>query len=462
MCPSSPETAKKPQLRRALGLWDLILYGLMVIQPTAPMPVYGVMSMRSHGYAVITVLLAMLAMLFTAISYGRMASAYPSAGSAFTYVGREIHPALGYITGWCMVMDYVLNPLICTILCSKFAMNFFPGVPYALWVVAFVVLFTFLNTQGIETSARINSSLVAVMGVVILLFLAAAARYVYAAPHDGIAFFTRPFFDPKTFSVRAIMGGTSLAVLTYIGFDGISTLSEEAKNPRRNILLATVLVCLLTGALAFIQVYAAQLVWPGVQNFPDVDTAFVFVAGRAGGRWLFTVINVTLLVATVGSALGAQLGAARLLYGMGRSGALPRSVFGAIEPEKRIPRNNVLLVGAIALIGAMILSFERGVELLNFGALLAFMGVNSAALIRFYFREAHKRWFNFISPVLGFLICMLLWLSLSWHAKLLGVGWMVVGLAYGAYNTRGFKRELVSFEISSDAGETQVIVAQQT
>jgi putrescine importer len=462
MCPSSPETAKSPQLRRALGLRDLILYGLIVIQPTAPMPVYGVMSTRSHGYAVITVLLAMLAMLFTAISYGRMASVYPSAGSAFTYVGREIHPAFGYITGWCMVMDYALNPLICTILCSKFAMNFFPEIPYAFWVLTFVALFTFLNTQGIQTSARINSSLVAAMGVVILLFLAAAARYVYAAPHDEIAFFTRPFFDPKTFSVRAIMGGTSLAVLTYIGFDGISTLSEEAKNPRRNILLATVLVCLLTGLLASIQVYAAQLIWPGVQNFPDVDTAFVFVARRAGGRWLFTVINVTLLVATAGSALGAQLGAARLLYGMGRSGALPRSIFGAIDPKKRIPRNNVLLVGAVALIGAMVLSFERGVELLNFGALLAFMGVNTAALTRFYFREAHKRWFNFISPVLGFLICMLLWLSLSWHAKLLGVGWMVIGLAYGAYNTRGFRRELVTFEISSDAGETQVIVAQQT
>jgi len=457
MSTSPTETASTPQLRRALGLWDLILYGLIVIQPTAPMPVYGVMSTRSHGYAVITVLLAMIAMLFTAISYGRMASAYPSAGSAFTYVGREIHPVLGYVTGWSMVMDYVLNPLICTILCSKFAMNFFPETPYPAWVVAFVVLFTFLNTQGIQTSARINSTLVAVMGVVILLFLASAIRYVHAAPHDGIKFFTRPFFDPKTFSVRAIMGGTSLAVLTYIGFDGISTLSEEAKNPRRNILLATLLVCLLTGILASIEAYAAQLVWPGAQNFPDVDTAFVFVAGRAGGHWLFSVINVTLLVATVGSAMGAQLGAARLLYGMGRSSALPRRFFGAIEPKKRIPRNNVLLVGAVALIGAMVLGFERGVELLNFGALLAFMGVNTSALVRFYFREAHKRWFNFVSPVLGFLICMMLWLSLSWRAKMLGVAWMVIGLAYGAYNTRGFRRELVTFEIPSDDGVAKAI-----
>ena len=417
------------------------------------MPVYGVMSERSHGYAVVTVLLAMIAMLFTAISYGKMASVYPSAGSAFTYVGREIHPVLGYVTGWCMAMDYVLNPLICTILCSKFAMNFLPEIPYAVWIIAFVVLFTLLNLQGIQTSARINTALVAVMGVVILLFLAAAFRYIHATPHDGISFFTRPFYDPKTFSLRAIMGGTSLAVLTYIGFDGISTLSEEVKNPRRNILLATSLVCLLTGLLASIEVYAAQLICPGAQKFPDVDTAFVFVAGRAGGHWLFLVMNVTLLVATVGSGLGAQLGAARLLYGMGRSRALPRKFFGAIEPKTRIPRNNVLLVGAVALVGAMFLSFERGVELLNFGALLAFMGVNAAALLRFYYRESHKRWYNFASPTLGFLICMLLWFNLSWRAKVLGIAWMIVGLAYGAYNTQGFKRELVNFEIPSADGQ---------
>ncbi len=453
MSTSPAEISGTPQLRRALGLWDLILYGLIVIQPTAPMPVYGVMSVRAHGHAVTTVLLAMVAMLFTAISYGRLASAYPSAGSAFTYVAREIHPAFGYVTGWSMAMDYILNPLICTILCSKFALNFFPEIPYVVWVLAFVLFFTFLNLQGIQTSARINSGLAAAMGVVILLFLAAAVRYLLGVSHEGIAFFTRPFFDPQTFSVRAVLGGTSLAVLTYIGFDGISTLSEEAKNPRRNILLATVLVCLLTGVLASIEVYAAQLVWPGSQSFPDVDTAFVFVARRAGGQWLFALLNVTLLVATFGSALGAQLGAARLLYGMGRSNALPRSFFAAIEPKKRIPRNNVLLVGVIALIGAMILNFERGVELLNFGALLAFMGVNASALARFFLRNPQKRWLNFVSPALGFLICSLLWLGLSRRAKVLGIVWMALGIAYGAYNTRGFRRQLVNLDIPTGDSE---------
>ena len=444
-------TAASPvRLRRTLGLWDLILYGMIVIQPTAPMPVYGIMSQRAQGHAVTTVLIAMVAMLFTAISYGRMARAYPSAGSAFTYVGSEIHPALGYVTGWGMAMDYMLNPIVCTILCSKFALNFVPEVPYAVLVVIFLALFTALNLFGIRTSARINDTLAAAMAIVIAIFLTAAVRYVLKTPHDGLAFFTRPFYDPQTFSVPAVLGGTSLAVLTYIGFDGISTLSEEAENPKRNILLATVLVCLITGVLASVEVYAAQVVWPTSQPFPDVDTAYVSVAGRAGGHWLFSLINVTLLVATIGSGMGSQLGAARLLYGMGRGNAIPKSFFGAIEPKRRIPRNNVLFVGFFALVGSTFLTFERAAELLNFGALLAFMGVNAASFVRYFLRERRRDISNFLVPICGFTVCLLLWLNLSKPAKIAGVVWMALGIAYGAYRTRGFKAELVSFDVPEE------------
>jgi len=432
---------------------------MIVIQPTAPMPVYGVMSQRAHGHAVTTVLIAMVAMLFTALAYGRMARAYPSAGSAFTYVGSEIHPALGYVTGWSMAMDYMLNPIVCTILCSKFSLNFFPEVPYPVFVVLFISLFSGLNLFGIRTSARINEILAASMGVVILIFLAAVVRYVLHTPHDGLAFFTRPFYDPQTFNTSAVLGGTSLAVLTYIGFDGISTLSEEAENPRRNILLATVLVCLITGVLASVEVYAAQLVWPGTQPFPDVDTAFVHVAGRAAGPWLFLLINITLLVATVGSGMGSQLGAARLLYGMGRSNALPKSFFVAIEPKRRIPQNNVMFVGTLALAGTVVLTFERAAELLNFGALLAFMGVNAASFTRYYLRERQRTLGNFLSPILGFTICLLLWLNLSRPAKIAGTIWMFLGIAYGAYRTRGFRSELVSFEVPGEAADSPEIIA---
>src|SRR3977135_3204131 len=164
MATTSTSISQGPRLRRTLSLWDLILYGMIVIQPTAPMPVYGVMSTRAHGHAVLTVLIAMVAMLFTAISYGRMARAYPSAGSAFTYVGQEINPALGYVTGWSMVMDYMLNPMICIVWCSQQAHVFAPGVPYAVWAVFFALVFTLLNIQGVKTSARVNSALEAGRG----------------------------------------------------------------------------------------------------------------------------------------------------------------------------------------------------------------------------------------------------------------------------------------------------------
>lgn len=439
-----------PKLRRALGLWDLILYGIVVIQPTAPMPVYGVVSDRAHGHVVTSILIAMVAMLFTAISYGRMARAYPSAGSAFTYVGAEVHPALGYVTGWGMVMDYLLNPLICTILCAQLARNLAPGVPYVVWAVFFAGLFTGLNLVGIRTSARINDVLAIGMGVVIAIFFVVAAHYIFRNPHSGAGFFWRPFYDPSTFQLNSVLGGTSLAVLTYIGFDGISTLSEEAKNPKRDILLATVLVCLVTGLLAACEVYAAQLIWPTAKPFPDVVTAFVHVAGLAGGPWLLQLVNGTLLVATVGSGLGSQLGAARLLYAMGRSNAIPRSFFGSIDPVRQIPRNNVLFSGVLALLGALTISYERGVNLLNFGALIAFMGVNAASLVRYYIRAEERRLSNFFPPLCGFLICFLLWWSLNTNAKIAGSIWMLAGLAYGAIRTGGFRADLISFEFPSE------------
>src|SRR5579871_3959697 len=294
-------SSNPPRLRRALHLWDLVLYGVIVLQPTAPMPVYGVVSDRGHGHVVTTILIALIAMLFTAMAYGRMAQAYPSAGSAFTYVGQEINPALGYITGWSMVMDYMLNPLICISWCSSQANQLAPGVPFWIWAIFFFLLITALNLRGIKTSARVNAGLATAMGVMVTIFFVAAARYIFGHPHDGSSFFTKPFYDPRTFQAGAVLGGTSIAVLTYIGFDGISTLSEEVENPRRNILLATVLVCVVTGVLSSLQVYAAQLIW-GSKPFPEemVESAFPLVAKQAGGFFLFHLLNFTILIANIG------------------------------------------------------------------------------------------------------------------------------------------------------------------
>jgi amino acid transporter len=381
-----------------------------------------------------------------------MARAYPSAGSAYTYVGRELHPALGYLTGWAMMFDYVLNPIICVIWCSKAAMNFVPETPFPVWAVSFAVLFTILNLRGIKASSRTNEFITAGLGVVIVLFLMAAVRTILRAPDLGAERLLRPFYDPETFSWKAVSTGTSIAMLTYIGFDGISTLSEEAHNPRRNIMLATVLTCLLTGILAATQVYAAQLVWPRYEGFPDVDTAFVYIAGQAGGPALFFTVNLALLLATIGSGAGSHLAAGRLLYGMGRDNAIPSRFFSALDPRTQIPRNNIVLVGAIALVGAFSMSYQLGAELLNFGAFIGFMGVNLAAFVRYFVRGSQKTILNLVPPLLGFLVCLYIWASLRTPAKLAGLAWLVAGLLYGAWKTRGF-RYSIKFATSDDQGE---------
>ncbi|HEY0715615.1 MAG TPA: APC family permease [Polyangia bacterium] len=446
--------AEAGTLKRALTLRHLVLYGIVVIQPVAPMSVFGVLDQRSGGHVVTTILIAMVAMLLTALSYGRMARAYPSAGSAFTYVGKEMGPAAGYVTGWSMVMDYMLNPMICILWCSKAAVDVFPGVPFGVFAFAFFALFTGLNLRGIETSARFNTVLAAGMGVVIVVFFVAAVRHISAQPAMDTMDLARPFYDATRWDAGAVLSGTSIAVLTYIGFDGISTLSEEVENPRRNILRATVYTCLAIGILSALEVYAAQLIWPPAEPYPAVETAFAHAAKRAGGAALFATILATLTIANTGSGTGAQLGAARLLYGMGRSGALPRRFFAYIDPKRRVPRNNVWFVGVIALAGAFVLEgtggFDLGAQLLNFGALIAFMGVNLAAFLHHFVRGRERTVTHLLPPLAGFAICALLWLNLSSTAKWAGGLWLAVGLGFGAWKTRGFRGNLVDFDPPPD------------
>jgi amino acid transporter len=279
------------------------------------------------------------------------------------------------------------------------------------------------------------------MSLVVILFLGEGCRYIFSTVHPTGLDLLRPFYDPSTFSTSTVFQGTSVAVLTYIGFDGISTMAEEVENPRRNILLATVFTCVIIGILSMVEVYVAQVVWPATQPFPAsmVDTAFVHVAARVGGMFLFQLLNATLLVANLGSAVAAQFGASRLMYSMGRDNSLPQRVFGAVDTKHHVPRNNVLIVGAIALTGAFLLSYQQGAELLNFGAFIAFIGVNAAALVHYKFRSKEKVKFPFLIPALGILVCAFIWIHLSHSAQILGVLWICVGLIVAWFMQRSKK-----------------------
>ncbi len=444
-------TEQPPRLRRVLGLGDLIFYGIVAVTPSAPATVFGVASRMSRGHAIVTMLLAMVAMVSTAVSYGRMAALYPSAGSAYTYVGRGLNPHLGFLAGWAMLLDYIASPLFCVIYGTLAVERLTPGAPFAVWALVLAGGITWLNVRGIRSTARANQVLLSMMGVVLLAYVVCAIRYVVHGSGPAGLLSLKPFYDPASFDVRAIAGATSFAALTYLGFDSVTTLAEDVHNPRRNVLLAAVSVCLFTGVFGGLLVYLGQLVWPDYSTFTNIETAFMDVTRRAGGPLLFQAMAVLLLLANIGAGLTTQVGAARLLFGMGRDGVLPRRFFAHLDARRNTPVRNIVLIGILAYGGSFVMSYELVAEILNFGAFLGFMGVNAAALRQSFSRQAaaqHRNWFlDGAMPVLGFVFCLGIWLCLQPPAKIAGGIWFVLGTAILAWQTKGFRLRPAMLEI---------------
>jgi putrescine importer len=441
-----------PRLRRVLTLWDLIFYGIVLIQPIAPIPLFGVVQERSRGHTVDTILIAMVAMLITAFSYGRMAAIFPTAGSAYTYVGRGINPHLGFLVGWGMFLDYLLQPILNSVWVAAALHRLVPGLPAIVDAALFIAAITVLNLIGVRASARANKALLAIMSVIVVVFVVLSLQYLYRTLGLAGIFSITPFYNPKTFSFPVIGSATSLAALTFIGFDGVTTLAEEVENPKRNVLRATVLVCLFTGLVGGLEVYLGQQVWPDYHSFTNLETAFWDVCRRVGGLFLFAAMTCVTLVACFGSGLTGAMGAARLLFGMGRDDVLPRKFFGHLDPDRKTPSYNILIIGALALTASTLINYEQAAELLNFGAFIAFMGVNLAVMRQFYFKEQvsrQRRWLADLAlPLAGFLFCLWIWWGLSPTAKLVGGSWFVLGLLYALFRTRGFRLRPVAIDFT--------------
>jgi putrescine importer len=449
---STNVAARIPHLRRVLGLSDLILYGIVAVTPSAPVTVFGLSSVQSRGHVVDTLLFAMVAMVLTAISYGRMAAVYPSAGSAYTYVGRALNPHLGFLAGWAIILYYLLCPLFCVVFGSLIVERMIPHVPYVVITACFAGGITYLNVRGIRATARANQLLMILMGVVLVAFIGLAIRYLVFHQGWESLFSTVPFYNPHEFNLREVLHATSFATLTYLGFDFVTTLAEDARNPKRDVLLAIVIVVLFTGIFGGLLMYLAQLVWPDFRTFPDVATAFMDVTRRVGGMWLFEATVLLLAIANIGAGLTNQVGAARLLFGMGRDNVLPKRFFAYLDPKRNTPTLNLLLIGGLAFAGSLGKHYDLIGELLNFGAFVGFMGVNIATIRQFYFIPMAGRqrsfWKDFLVPGLGFATCLIILLGLENPVIIAGCVWLAVGLIYSAIQTRGFRLEPVMIDLS--------------
>lgn len=429
--------------RRVLSRRDLVLYGLVILTPTAPYPVFGIVQQLSGGHAALAYVVAMVAMFFTACSYAKMSAAFPSAGSTYTYAQQGINPSAGFLAGWAMILDYLLIPLLSVIYASLTAERLFPLVPHWAWAILFSCAITAVNIRGIRVTARASAWLMGIMTTSAILFTLLAIRHI-ASTHGwtGLLDF-HGLYRPDSFGFSPLLLGAGIATLSYIGFDAISTLAEDAIDPTRDIGWATIAVCIFQGLICILTVYLAALVWPDFTTFPQTDTAILDIATVIGGAFLFGALSFVLLVAGLASALTGQAGASRLLLGMGRDGILSRRLFATIDPRRSTPVRGILFMGAVALLGSLFFRFQLAVELLNFGALSGFILVNLSVIRHYFFRLRLRSGLqivtNLLFPLLGTLVCSFLWFNLTQKAKLAGFGWLAIGLCYLALLTRGFR-----------------------
>ncbi len=440
------------RLRRVLSRTDLVVYGLTIITPTAAYPVFGILQGMSNGHAALSYLVAVEAMLLTALSYGRMAAAFPSAGSTYTYAKHSLHEYVGFLAGWSMILDYVLVPLLSAVYVALTAARLAPAVPYAVWAFLFAAGVTVVNLYGIRVTARASRVMMLIMTASTVSFIVLAARRVVLESGPAALFQSTAVLNPATFAVSPLIAAAAVATLSYLGFDAVSTLAEDTRQPDKDIGFATVLVCILQTVFCFLISYLATLVWPPARPFPDAETAILDISRLTGGGAMMAFTTFVLLTGAVASSVTSQAGASRLLYGMGRDGILPRSIFGYLDPKRATPTRSILLMGLISFVGAVLVSFQTVVELVNFGAFVGFILVN-LSVIRHYYgrlrqRNASGLVRNLLFPAAGALVCAYVWMNLGANAKLLGFAWLGAGVCYLLVLTRGFRAQLRELDIS--------------
>jgi len=425
------------ELHRSLGFVDLLVYGLIFMVPIAPFGIFGSVFQGSGGMVALAYAIGMVAMMFTALSYSQMSRAFPMAGSVYTYAGRGISPPVGFLAGWMILLDYVLVPALLYLIAAIAMNSLVSGIPVWLWLVGFVVLNTVVNYMGIEMTARVNKVMLAAELVVLAIFL--VIGIVALTQGKGRGFDFSPLYDSGTFSWSLVFGAVSIAVLSFLGFDGISTLAEENKESAEAIGRAMVAALLLAGVLFIVQTWVASLLVTDpealVAKGDPGGTAFYDAAAVAGGPWLSKLTALATAIAWgFANSLVAQAATSRLLYAMARDRQLP-SFLARVHKSKGVPVNATLLVAVVSLVlGLYFSTRDDGISLLstlvNFGALTAFLALHVSVVVHYLVRGGSRDWWrHLIAPAIGFAILAYVLLNAQLQAKWLGLIWFAVGLA---------------------------------
>lgn len=441
--------AGRPRLRKSLKLWQVVMMGLAYLTPMTVFDTFGIVSGISNGHVPASYLLALAGVLFTAISYGKLVRQFPEAGSAYTYAQKSISPHVGFMVGWSSLLDYLFLPMINVLLAKIYLSALFPEVPPWVWVVTFVAILTAANLKSVNLVANFNTLFVLVQISIMVVFVILVVQGLHKGEGVGTVWSLQPFISQNAHLIPIITGAT-IVCFSFLGFDAVTTLSEETPDAARVIPKAIFLTAMYGGIIFIVASFFMQLFFPDIHRFKDPDAALPEIALYVGGKLFQSIFLCTTFVNTLASGLASHASVSRLLYVMGRDNVFPERIFGYVHPKWRTPALNVIMVGIVAL-SALFFDLVTATALINFGALVAFTFVNLSVFNHFWRRKGYnKTWKDrlhyLLLPMVGALTVGVLWINLEATFLTLGLVWAALGLLYLTYLTRRFRKPPPQFD----------------
>jgi amino acid transporter len=440
---SIEEFGYKDQLHRALSTRDLVIYGMIFMVPIAPYSLFGFVYHDAKGMVPLAYLVGLVGMFFTALSYASMSQAFPLAGSVYTYAQRGLHEVAGFFSGWLILLDYILVPSLLYLFSAVALRPLFPAVPEWLWLLSFVSFNAAVNFVGIQFTARANRYMLMIELAALALFIVLGLHALYGGAGAGRLTW-KPIYDPHVFSLATVAGATSIAVLSFLGFDGVSTLSEESRDGKDAVGRATVLALILVGGLFMSQTWIATDLSSGMR-FGSPETAFYEITERAGGAWLRLVTILAVVMASaLANAMAAQAAVARILFAMARDGKLP-AVLAKVHPRFKTPHVSTLVVAGVSLMVGLLFAnhLDDLTRVVNFGALTGFVLLHLSVINHFLVRRRGGDWLRHLfCPLVGMLIIAYVLFEMDRAAKMLGLAWISIGVLYYLVLTLWVKKPL--------------------
>ncbi len=440
----------EPSFKRILTLPSLVFYGLAFLVPTTLFDMYGIVSTITHGMFSFTHALTALAILFTAYSYGRMVAAFPVSGSAYTYAQQAINPYVGFLTGWTVMMDYLLVPMLSYVIAANYMVALIPGVPKWVWIIGLTVLVTTVSYLGISLTAKVNNTIVITQLSVIAIGVIFLVIYIANGGGVGTFFHWETFFNARELAKpevgwSVIFTGASILVMSYFGFDAVTTVAEEAINPRVNVPKAALIICAGAGIVFTFSSYLMLLAWPTAwSEFADAATGSLELFGKIGLGVLAVIYPFLTIVGAIAGPLAGQTACSRMLWKMGSEGIIPKRFFGYIHPKTATPTNSILFIGGISL-SALFLDVTTAISLVNFGALSACTMVNLSVIFHYYLKQKKRSGADtlryLVIPGIGGLVTLFFLFNLEPYAKAAGLIWLAIGFMYLALNTQFFRKK---------------------